>query len=264
MKKRTYTYALLLIGFFMVSSIIPKMQVNHTPKQDPNIIHIVVPAQTADDPTEQIKKALNPRPDFNPFNATDQMIIDRKTNTFYLYLVSEEAADAFEHESNMMAANGVKEITIDLHSPGGQLVAAAFITQQMKILNEKGIKIKTIVEDKNACASACPIIFLAGNEKIAFANSVFMFHSPYIKFPYNTPENVMIEMMRELRVDRDDYAKMLKNSCPADNTIQMFVYDHEDHFLTAKDLSDHCPGTFFDSIIPVIDHPDTNKDPLNQ
>lgn len=262
MKKHAHAIALLLVGFVFAVGSTPTIQARPAPvKQDPNVIHITSAPEQGGDIADQIKRLLAPTmPEFNPFNDADEMVVNRTTNTFYLYKVTSGASDAFEKESNMMAINGVKEITINLHSPGGEITAAYVITQQIKILNEKGVKVKTIVEDKNACMSACPYIFLAGNEKIAFANSVFMLHSPYIQFPYNTPEPIMEEYMRELRADRDRFAKQFQDACPADKTIAMDMYDHDNHFYRADELDKRCPKTFFDSIIPVIDqdHPAGN------
>lgn len=254
MKKRPkLKMVLITLLAFLAFTSFNNYTANTAPATDKDIVHVAT-SNPAADLIEQLKKLLTPIPDYNPFNTVDQMVVDRHTNTFYLYSVSEDAAVTFEHESNLMAANGVKIITINLHSPGGELLAANVMQQQIRILKERGIKIRTVVADHNACMSACPLIFLAGDEKIAYANSVFMFHSPYIQFPYNTSEDVMTEYMRELRVNKDEYSAELVKYCPADPSIKMDIYDHEEHFYRSDALAARCAGgTFFDSIVPVVD-----------
>ena len=252
MEKRIYgSIALTILLIFFVSSF--NLFSTAQEVKDPNIIHITIPTEKDESLISLLDGVLDSKPEYNKFNDIDQIIIDRKTNTFFIFAITEDTADAFERESNMMASNGVKEITINLHSPGGKLFSAYVIVQQMKILNEKGIKIKTIVGSKNACMSACPLIFLAGDEKVSFSNSVFMFHSPYITMPYNLSENIIIELERELRTDRELYANALAKACPTDKTIKMDIMDHNNHYYRADDVEKRCPKTFFDELIVTIE-----------
>ena len=249
MKKHSRV-ALLLIAILTLTA--NPLMLMTTKKADPNVVHVPV-TSPADDVVSQLEKLLQPEPEYNPFNDKDQMVVNRNTNTFYLYSVSDEAAITFEKESSLMVANGVKTITLDLHSPGGDLFAADVMNEQIRILKERGVHIRTIVEDKNACMSACPLIFMAGDERIAYANSVFMFHSPYMLFPYNTPEDVMSAYWKTLRISKDEYAAKFNQYCPADPTIKMDIYDHDAHFYRSDELAARCPGTFYTSIIPVAE-----------
>jgi len=252
MKKNTRVKLLALMSLVFLASMTTFSTPNNEKHTDKNIIHITSTPQ-GDDVTETLKKLLSP-PEYNPFNKDDEMVVNRGTDTFYLYSVSENAASAFERESNMMVEGGAKEITINLHSPGGELFAAYVIREQAHILQERGVKIKTVIDDKNACMSACPIIFMLGDERVASANSVFMFHSPYVQFPYNTSEDVMREVMREIRTDKDAYAKMLEDMCPNDPAIKLDIYDHQEHYYRADELAATCGGDkIFTKIIPVAE-----------
>ena len=241
MKQGSKRFVLLSMAMIFAMSIqaVPNIQ----PTTDPDVVHIPIPK------TKVIKRVDDDsEPMFNDFSDKDQVVINRKTHTFYINKINDEVQEAFERESSMMARNGVKEITVNLHSPGGYLFSAYAIVQQMQMLKQRGIKINTIVEKHNACASACPLIFLAGDERTVYSSSVFMFHSPYISFSSKATEDVIRVMLKELVHDRDQYAETLAKTCKNDPDIQMDIYDHKDHFYTAKDLEKRCPNSFFTKI----------------
>lgn len=226
---------LAIFSLYMISS--PKVKI------DPNVIH--VPA-----PTPQYIKSTIKRPAYNPFNETEVITINRNTNSFYIGEIVEESFTYFEKYSSEMAARGVKTITIHLHSPGGELDVAKLIEQQIKILQERGIKVITVVDDGNACMSACPIIFLAGDEKIAASNSVFMFHAPYVNFPANTSEAEFRFVEHELNAVKVEFSKRLEQTCPTDDSIRMAMFDHTDHFYLASELLSKC-SKFFTKVEPA-------------
>lgn len=220
---------------------------------DPQIIHVPAVNKDATINLNQMFQS-NDRPEWNDFNDKDQVVVDRHTNTFYIYSITGDAFEAFERESNYMAFKGVKVITINLHSPGGEMDSAYFITEQIRLLKAEGIKVNTIIDKKNACMSACPMIFLAGDTRTASENSVIMLHAVYAQFPYNVSEPVINEIEHELRLDRERYAHRLEEVCTKDTSIAMDVLDHKEHFYLAKDLDTRCGGnTFFTQVIPVIE-----------
>ena len=88
--------------------------------------------------------------------------------------------------------------------------------------------------------SACPLIFLQGNERIAFTDSVIMIHAPYTMFEYNTSEPEFIEEQKQLRRLREEFAQTLADVCPKDPSIKLFIFDHEDHYITAENLVKMC------------------------
>ena len=227
--------------------------------KDPNIVSIPVPPEPKRQRAENI-------PPFTPFNEEEVLAVNLKTHTFYIYTITEDVFTNFEKYSTLMVSQGVKEITINLHSPGGELDAAKLIEEQIDILKEHGVHVKTIVESSNACMSACPIIFLAGDEKIASSNSIFMFHSPYLRYPHNVSQAEIRFVEKDLAKARDEFVGRLNAACPADATIGLFIYDHGDHFLSATDLQTRCSGfftrvdvvTFGDAIKNLKAIPNTN------
>lgn len=213
---------------------------------DPKIIH--VPAA----PEEDKRTLADLPPEWHKFNKEDTLIIDRHTNTFFLFEITDEAYIAFEKESNYMAFLGVKDITINLHSPGGSLYAEQLIEAQISILKDRGIHIKTVIDSGNACMSACPLIFLLGDERSAYADSVIMFHAPYIVFPYNVPESMVLAAEKDLRESRDKFGHVLSNVCKLDPAIATDVLDHHEHFYAADVLNTRCGAGFFTQVIPIV------------
>jgi ATP-dependent protease ClpP protease subunit len=244
-----------IIAMFVLVGTSTIQHEKNSVKPDPNIVHY-----TASNGSINISQLLGaPEPEYNPFEKEDVLTVDRKTNTFHMYEITDKTFEGFETESNMMQINGVKDITINLHSPGGELESAAFIVEQIRILKAHGITVHTVIDEKNACMSACPLIYLTGDTRTAYANSVIMLHAPYVQFPYNTPEPVYNVVQQELRIERDKYVKVLQTTCSKDPSIGMDVIDHHEHFYRADDLDTRCgSGTFFTKIIPVVDDNKTN------
>lgn len=243
-------FGLIISTIYFIGSIPDSQQFNK--KTNPNIIHIAIPKEKDINLLQKIEKMFdNTIPSFNEFNKVDQMIVNLDTNSFYIFKINEDVSEAFEQESTVMASNGVKHITINLHSPGGDVEAAYFIKEQIKILNEKGITVTTFIDNYDACMSACPLIFLAGNERIAYSSSVIMLHGPYITFPYNVPENVMNQLMRELRRDKEEFAIVLRQYCVNNPDIVEDLFNHHDNYYTAQKLKEKCGDSFFTELRPA-------------
>lgn len=68
-------------------------------------------------------------------------------------------------------------IIIDLHSPGGALIEGRSVIEEIERMKATH-RVETRVGPGATCASMCVPIFLAGEERIASANSAFMFHEP--------------------------------------------------------------------------------------
>lgn len=200
---------------------------------------------------------------YNPFRDKLQIQVDTKTNTFFIFEIGEDTLSVFESESNLMSMNGVKDININLHSPGGNLFVTKVILEQIKLLKERGIKIHTVVDPQNACMSACPLVFLSGDTRVASGNSVFMFHAPYVQFPYNTPEPMFYVVERDLAKDREEFANTLAASCPLDQRIKLDVLDHKEHYYTSTMLVTKCGEPFFTEVLPVTDPSITKPDGIS-
>ncbi len=189
----------------------------------------------------------------NPIPKSVFITVDHSDNSFDIFDIAEQTFEVFEAESNLMYHNGAKEITINFHSPGGSVFYAYIIREQIGILKERGVKIVTKVNTKDACMSACPILFLTGDERIAFADSVFMFHAPYIQYPYNTSEPLIRFLEKSVTTDRREFADSLAKQCPNYQRIKVTVLDHKDHYFKADILDSLCgSGSFFTQVIPAL------------
>ena len=236
---RKFVIGVAIIALLSLFNIYHRPIVPEVPKVDPDIVHVAIPTKN----NQQV--ASGEKVVFNPFSKTDVMQINLKTHTFYIYAISLDVASHFEKFSTLMMNNGVKEITINLHSPGGELEAAQIIEEQVGILKEHGIKINTIVESKNACMSACPIIFLTGDSRIASEDSVFMFHAPYIQYPHNASQAEVRFVEKDLAKSRTEFANRLAKVCPGNEDVaKMLIFDHEDHFFKALVLQAGCSKIF--------------------
>jgi len=198
------------------------------------------------------KEAKKEIPKFNSLKNLDELTVDRNTNTFYLHEITLAGFSAFEAESNFMALKGIKEITIVLHSPGGDVDVAMFIREQIRVLKENGVTVNTLVKSHDICASACPLVFLAGETHIASSDSVFMFHSPYYESESSNSIIISTVLERQLRRSRETYINLVvKPNCPKDPNFALDILDHEEHFYTADELVKKCGNNFFTSVTPI-------------
>lgn len=73
-------------------------------------------------------------------------------------------------------ASGSKEVFLELNSPGGFFQEAQDIYDFIKAEKSNGLKITSYVPSGSICGSACTIVFLAAEERIAGAAAAFMVH----------------------------------------------------------------------------------------
>jgi len=69
-----------------------------------------------------------------------------------------------------------KDIYLELNSPGGFFQEAQDIYNYIKEEKNNGLKVSTYVPSGSICGSACTIIFMAGQERIAGEAASFMVH----------------------------------------------------------------------------------------
>jgi ATP-dependent protease ClpP protease subunit len=69
-----------------------------------------------------------------------------------------------------------KDIYLELNSPGGFFQEAQDIYDYIKAEKNNGLNVATYVPSGSACGSACTIIFMAGEERIAGEAAAFMVH----------------------------------------------------------------------------------------
>ncbi len=76
---------------------------------------------------------------------------------------------------------GVNVVIIRLHSMGGSLSAGKRIIDSMDYMKNLNVPVLTFVDYENYCASVCTVIFANGTSRIGALNSIWLFHSPYVK-----------------------------------------------------------------------------------
>lgn len=69
-----------------------------------------------------------------------------------------------------------KDLFLELNSPGGYFLEAEKIYNYIKAEKENGLKVSTYVPSGSICASACTLIFIAADERIAGEAAAFMVH----------------------------------------------------------------------------------------
>lgn len=75
--------------------------------------------------------------------------------------------------------NGDRDIVITLDSRGGEIPSALAIVKYLKQLKSSGRRIVTY--NRSLCASACTILFAAGDVRMATPRAQFLFHSVGVK-----------------------------------------------------------------------------------
>ena len=68
--------------------------------------------------------------------------------------------------------------TVAISSPGGEIISAIDIANE---IYQQGID--TFIPSEGGCFSGCTIIFQAGKRRIAYENSMLMYHSAKLKLP---------------------------------------------------------------------------------
>ncbi len=93
------------------------------------------------------------------------------------------------------------QIVINLHSPGGSLREGREVIAVIKYM-KKTHRVFTYVAPRRSCLSMCVPIFLQGNDRIAAANSRWMFHEPS-NVDFFTEEKIKVpEAERQAMINR--------------------------------------------------------------
>jgi len=90
---------------------------------------------------------------------------------------AEQTKQAFELFKN----SNIKNVIIHLHSLGGQVSSGMEVINLMIAAGKFNIRVVTMVDHGEYCASMCTAIFAAGVSRIAAADTIWMFHSPAVK-----------------------------------------------------------------------------------
>lgn len=95
-----------------------------------------------------------------------------------------------------------KHIVLDLDSPGGQLDHTALVVNALREWR-RNAALRTRVRHGRSCLSACVIVFMQGEQRIAGGASAWLFHGPcprYTNVPTPRATERYIAMLREAGV----------------------------------------------------------------
>ena len=163
-----------------------------------------------------------------------------------------QAKAAFEY----FAENHIRNIIIHLHSLGGTVKSGSEIMMLMDAAKKQKINIVTFVDHKEYCGSTCTIIFADGSSRVAAPDTVWLFHSPFIKL---TDEELgdpikVAEAKEEIRISRRiilrayyyadlEFTKTVLESVVNDDSGKVLI-------LYGKEIIDHT-ATFIN--FPIVD-----------
>lgn len=172
--------------------------------------------------------------------------VDRENNTIHIGVIDDKVIGLLEQEAFVFDLLGKKNITLDFHSPGGSLDAMHAIIIQLQRMKQQGFHITTKVGENNACMSACTLLFLQGDVRIAHSKSIIMIHSPYWKSNQRLPWSLRQHYNNELQLDRMKFIYFLEQVCPQNGKLSQDILDQKDHYYTSTGVNESCPGFITD------------------
>lgn len=112
-----------------------------------------------------------------------------------------------EFRKDLAACEGLKEVTVNINSIGGDLFQGLAIHNALRALP---CKVKTVVQ--GIAASAASIIFCAGDERLVYPGSILMIHGvmSYVDFFGYVNEHGITELQAQLKNLRKSTAVMNK------------------------------------------------------
>lgn len=170
---------------------------------------------------------------------------DFKTGTIYIGAVEDSTVyEQVDDSIKALELMGFKTIIFDLHSPGGSTTIMSLIIIDMDLMKAQGIKVVTRIDENNSCMSACTLIFLNGDVRIAHRRSVFMIHSPYLSGSVDFGGREAVKQYEEQDLDniRAQFKKKFIEVCGDKTSILTDVYDKVNHFYASRALKDACPA----------------------
>jgi ATP-dependent protease ClpP protease subunit len=194
--------------------------------------------------TSSINKNRNPMIVMNPFGNPiyEKLAIDPKTGTIHMGVIDLHILETLQTALMYLNQAGHKTITIDLHSPGGNVLAMDIIGGMFDDFRKQtGSKINTRVSKNNACMSACTIIFTYGDLRIAHESSTFMFHSPRIDLGEMGKKIPSLQKHFDKSVEdmQLQFVEIYTKFCGI-SPINDIVISHQDGFIRADALKDMC------------------------
>ena len=109
------------------------------------------------------------------------------------------------------------------------------IIYNIKKLKRQGITVTTLVDRKHTCMSACTLIFLEGNIRVAHEKSAFLFHTPKMSEPgfsffrrWTTRKNPIYKM--SINYARNTFIRKFSKMCGPNTVLIRDIHDGDDHY----------------------------------
>ncbi len=146
------------------------------------------------------------------------------------------------YEAFEKSRNKTDQIVINLHSPGGSLHEGAEVISVIKYM-KKSHRVFTYVGARRSCLSMCVPIFLLGDERIAAANSRWMFHEPS-NVDFVTEKKVKVPEFERQRMIRKYVERYFANSSIDSGWLKVLLqkWPGKDIWFTGQQLVDEKSG----------------------
>jgi len=185
------------------------------------------------------KMIMDPWPETTTFNVPERIIHVGKINS--------DTYTKIDQATKEMLINNKKKITFDFNSPGGDTDAMSIIMMQMDSLKLKGIELTTQVTKNHSCMSACTLIYLKGDKRLASHQSIFMIHSPYwANASDKEPEAKKVFIELQLNYLRGLFINGFIKTCGEKTPLITNITDKKDHFYISRKLQESCPAYITD------------------
>ncbi|MBI2097343.1 MAG: ATP-dependent Clp protease proteolytic subunit [Candidatus Vogelbacteria bacterium] len=139
------------------------------------------------------------------------MPANQKTTIRFMKQVDNQSAEALIQCVEREFREGVKRFRILVSSPGG------FVDPGLSVFNYlKGIPVEEIeTVNFGSVDSIAAVIFCAGTKRISVPNARFIIHdiSRNTSQPLNLSETTLVEWVEGLRIDRQNIAKVIAETC---------------------------------------------------
>lgn len=170
--------------------------------------------------------------------------------------INEDSLNQSKLAFNTFAQNNIKNIIIHLHSLGGSVKWGYEIMMLMDTAKEQKINVVTLVDHKEYCGSMCTAIFADGSSRVAAADTVWLFHSPFIKLTDEELQDPVkvAESKEALRLSRRLMLRVYYNADPKFTTTVLETVINDDSgkvmILFGGEIIEHT-STFID--FPLAD-----------
>jgi len=146
-----------------------------------------------------------------------------------------EISGAFLEKSGERVAEEIQKAThpniiLDLASPGGRTKESDKIILAMDEAKAQGKKLITLVSNGHSCESACTLVYMNGDRRIAGAAGVFMFHAVQYEAMPGVADKLMTSAIIKFYQDRG-----LSKDWIAERYVQEVFVGVNDYFITGKD-----------------------------